>query len=153
MFGSPETIPGGFAPLFAAGTRTRVSPGEYEMSKETGRPISVQMKFRNDKNKTASARMEGDYTLVLADTERKKMGEVYDEPYVIQRAIQHGLVKKSMSKVEYCGETFSSESRLEEKMLTDRAFARHLRQTLLAVAFPSQLAVVEPVAVIEKPYD
>jgi len=91
VFGSPETVPGGFAQGFATSTETRMSPGKYEKD-ETGRTKCVTMKLRNEKNKCGPAKMEGEYILVLKDTEYKRVGEVADENYAAKLGQQAGLV-------------------------------------------------------------
>lgn len=95
MFGSPETVPGGFAQGFATSTETRMSPGKYKFDKEDelGQPSSAIMKFRNEKNKTGKAKMEGEYVLILSDTEVKKVGDVQDESYALKLGAAAGLVQ------------------------------------------------------------
>jgi len=94
MFGSPETVPGGFAQGFATSTETRMSPGKYKFDKEDeiGQPSSVLMKYRNEKNKTGKAKMAGEYTLVLSDTEVKKVGDILDEPYALKLGAAAGMI-------------------------------------------------------------
>jgi len=97
MFGSPETVPGGFAQGFATSTETRMSPGKYEKD-ETGRTKSVTMKIRNEKNKCGPAKMEGEYILVLKETEFKHTGEIADENYAVKLGQQVGLVNVGRGK-------------------------------------------------------
>lgn len=115
MFGSPETVPGGFAQGFATSTETRMAPGKYKTD-ENGMPYSVLMKLRNEKNKTAPARMEAEYTLYVKDMELRKAGDVADQSYGIKIGRQLGLVNvgKGSNGTTCGGETFGAISLLEK---------------------------------------
>jgi recombination protein RecA len=118
VFGNPEVVPGGFAQGFATSTETRTAPKKYKMDDETGEPLSVEMKHRNEKNKTAPAKMEGEYTLILKDTEVKRMGAVKDEDYGIKVGAQLGLVEIGRGWAEYKGVKYDGKSVLERHWMT-----------------------------------
>ena len=80
MFGSPETVPGGFAQGFATSTETRMSPSKTKMD-EHKMPYAIEMKFRNEKNKTAPAKAEGEYTLYTRSMEIRKAGDVWGSAF------------------------------------------------------------------------
>lgn len=122
MFGNPETVPGGYAQGFATSTETRMSPGKYEEDKETGIITGVVMKLRNEKNKTGVAKMEGEYKLVLHDTEVKKMGDVYDEDYALKMGQQTGLVElgRGRASTVWNGMEFDGRSLLERHWMLHR---------------------------------
>lgn len=122
MFGNPETVPGGFAQGFATSTETRMSPSKYHEDKETKIITSVDMKFRNEKNKTAVAHMEGEYKLVLHDTDVKKVGDVIDEDYAMKMGAQCGLVEfgRGRAATVWEGQEFDGRSLLERHWMINR---------------------------------
>jgi len=115
MFGNPETVPGGFAQGFATSTETRMSPGKYKED-ENKMPYAVLMKLRNEKNKTAPAKMEAEYVLYVRDMEIKRAGQVADESYGVKIGRQLGLVDvgKGSAGTVCEGETFGGVSLLEK---------------------------------------
>lgn len=121
VFGNPEVVSGGLAQGFATSTETRTSPRKYKMDEETGEPLSVDMRHKNEKNKTAPAKMEGEYTLILKDTEVKKMGDVKDEDYGIKIGSQLGLVEVGRGWAEYKGTKYDGKSVLERHWMTNPA--------------------------------
>jgi recombination protein RecA len=122
MFGNPETVPGGYAQGFATSTETRMSASKYHEDKETKIITSVDMKFRNEKNKTSVAHMEGEYKLVLHDTEVKKVGDVIDEDYAMKMGAQCGLVEfgRGRAATVWEGQEFDGRSLLERHWMTNR---------------------------------
>lgn len=114
LFGNPEIQPGGNAPGFMATTETKTSGGKYEMDELTGRPLHVDLGFRVEKNKSAGAKMEGSWRLMLADTEIKRKGETYDEPAMVDFGLKIGLVEKEGggSTITCFGEKYGSKSLL-----------------------------------------
>jgi recombination protein RecA len=142
MFGNPETQPGGHAPGFAASTETRVSSGKYEMDDESGRPISVELNFKVEKNKTSPAKMEGEYKMLLADTETKRVGDVLDEGWMVEQAEKIGLVEKKSGDWLCLGEKFSAKSHIERRAMTEPDYKRKLRDALMTILIP-QTGVVE----------
>lgn len=136
MFGNPETQPGGMAPGFAATTETKMWPGKYEMDDTTKRPIHVEMNFRVEKNKSSVAKMDGSFRLMLADTETKKKGEVYDENVLMAEGERCGLISKTgETKTPWVclGEQYSAKSHIERKLLLDKEFSRKFRAALLQI--------------------
>jgi len=133
LFGNPETTPGGMAPGFAASVELRTQGGKYKMDEETKKPILVEMKFRVEKNKTAPARMEGEYDLILSDTEDKKKGQVADEKFVLDMAQKIGLLERKGNQWHCLGRTETAKSRIEKALITDLAFREELRKTLMGV--------------------
>lgn len=131
MFGNPETQPGGMSAGFAATTETKLWSGKYEMDKDFGRPLQVEMNFRVEKNKSAPPRMEGSFTLLLADTEVKKKGDVYDEGALVDLAEKWGLVEKKGGTWACLGEEFAAKSKVEQKVMTDPEFRGKVRQAVM----------------------
>ena len=94
MFGSPETISGGLAQGFATGLEVRTNTGKYKMDDETGKPLSVEMGGKVKKNKTGVSNMEFGFKMVCQDTPLKRMGDVLDEPWAVQKGIDLGVIEK-----------------------------------------------------------
>ena len=122
MFGNPETVPGGYAQGFATSTETRMSPGKAHEDKETGIIQYVEMRIRNEKNKTAVAKMEGEYKLIMHDTQVKKMGDVQDEEYALKLGQQTGLVEvgRGRGNTVWNGMEFDGKSLLERHWMLNR---------------------------------
>jgi recombination protein RecA len=143
MFGNPETQPGGQSPGFAATTETRISPGEYKMDKpEKGsedekagmmKPLYADMNFRVTKNKSYVARIEGSFRLNFVDSPVKKMGDVIDEPFMVQQAEAIGLMDKKEGSWHLLGQSFDTKSQVEERLMTDPQYKRVVRNALMQV--------------------
>lgn len=137
MYGNPETTPGGNAPGFFSTIELKCKGGKYGEADETGRPPYVDLEFRVEKNKTSVAMMEGSWRLMLADTERKVKGEVYDEDYVVSQAQRVGLIEGAGAHWSCLGEKFPAKSKIEERLLTDASFSRKLKKILLPILLAS----------------
>jgi recombination protein RecA len=137
MFGNPEVQPGGMAAGFAASTETKFWSGKYKIDDETKRPMSVEMNFRVEKNKTFAARMEGSFNLVLADTQTKKLGAVHDEDFLISMGEKIGLVERKGVIWHVLGKEFRKKEDMETALLTDAAFGAEMRKTLMQVLLAS----------------
>lgn len=133
MFGSPETTPGGYAPGFAASTEVRTYGGKYLMDEVTRQPIHVDMKFKVDKNKVSGAKIEGEWRLMLTDTETRVKGEVADEEDLTDTGARVGLVTGSGSSWECLGEKYRGKSKVTERLLKDREFKLQYQEALLKV--------------------
>lgn len=133
MFGNPETVPGGFAQGFATSTETRMSPGKYHEDKETGIITRAEMKIRNEKNKCGVAKMEGEYDLILHDTEVKKMGDVCDEHYAMKMGQQCGLIEvgRGRGNTVWNGQEFDGKSLLERYWMLNRDEYENFKLKLL----------------------
>ena len=138
MFGNPETKPGGLAQGFAAGIEVRTRGGKYKMDDDTGKPISVEMGGVVKKNKTAPANMEFTYKMVCMDTPIKRMGDVIDEPWAVQKGIDLGLIEKPTDRTHIYGEhKFIGKSQVDKFFMENReeywAYKERLLPLLLAM--------------------
>lgn len=133
MFGNPETQPGGFGPGFSATTEVKTYGGKYEMDEITGRPIHVDLSFRVEKNKSSGAKVEGGWRLMLADTEVKRKGQIYQEPSMMEMGKKIGLVEKSGNGWECLGEQYKAQSLLTKRMVEDADFFRTYSTALMTV--------------------
>lgn len=132
MFGSPETVSGGMAPGFMATTEVKVRPGKYEMDEVTGKPLSATMHFRIEKSKSSpTSHMEGEFKLVLSDTEIKKVGEIDEEGFMVKLAQTYGIVEGSGSSWTCLGEKFPGKSPIERRLATDPTMKAKLREMLI----------------------
>lgn len=137
VFGSPETVPGGLSPGFAATTEVKVWPGKYDIDEETGCPRSVEMNFRVEKNKSYRPKMEGAFRMMLSDMEHKKEGQIYDEDAAVKLCEQFKLAEGHGNSWTCLGEKFGGKRLIEERLLTDPEFRAKvygsLMQVLLAI--------------------
>jgi recombination protein RecA len=133
MYGNPETTPGGTAPGFAATTEIHTFGGKYEMDEVSGKPLWVDMKYRVEKNKSYGAKMEGEWRLMLTDTETKKKGDVADENDLVSIGGKLGLITGGGQKWECLGESYVAKSKVTERLLMDPEFKGRFQASLLAV--------------------
>jgi recombination protein RecA len=133
MFGSPETTPGGLAPGYASTTETKMNTGKYEMDEVLGTPLTATFPFRVEKNKSAAAKMEGDFVLILADTDNRKVGDAYNEGEMIKRAEQFGLVSGAGSKWEAMGQHFKAKSLVEKELLENPEFYTKMHAAIMSL--------------------
>lgn len=146
MFGNPETAAGGKAPGFAAVTEIKMRPGKYEMDETTGFPLKAEMKFRVEKNKSSFNKMEGDYKLVLSSTATHKIGETYDEPWLLERGQIYGVVERKGMTWSALDKKFGKKEDLLEALCADKPFRARVWEAVKQVAaFPQAgLAPVDP---------
>jgi recombination protein RecA len=133
MFGNPETTSGGMAPGYATTAEVKLWPGKYQMDEESGRALSVDMNFRVDKNKSAAPKMEGEYRLILADTDTKHVGDIYEEDAMVNLGQKFGLVEGHGNSWTCLGEKFNGKSLIERKLLTDATFKGVYRSALMKI--------------------
>jgi recombination protein RecA len=133
MFGNPETVPGGMAQGFATSVEVRCSSGKYVMDEITGKPLSAEMRFKIEKNKTAPAKMEGEYKLVLSKTEVKNVGDVLDEEWAIDMGEKAGLVDVNGSMRSWKGEPYRGGSALAKHFMQNRGAYEEFRNELMPV--------------------
>jgi len=133
LFGNPETTSGGMAPGFFAAAEIKTSGGKYEMDEVTGRPLYVDLKFKIEKNKTAAAKIEGVWRLMLADTTARKKGDVAEEPDMIDMGVKISLIEKSGSYLTWQGERYRSKSVMEKALIESPEMRMSLAQSLMTV--------------------
>lgn len=127
MFGNPETVSGGKAPRFAATTEVRLSPGKYEIPEAKdggiGKPSSVEMRFKIEKNKSAVAKIEGEYVMALSPFENKSLGQILDESEIVRKAEQLGLLKGHGAVWTFLDEKFTKgKAEIEHRLMYDPAY-------------------------------
>lgn len=134
MFGNPETQAGGKSPGYSAVTEVKTRPGKYKIDDVTGFPVSAEMHFRVDKNKSSFNKVEGEYTMVLSQTEHKKVGEIYDEPFLISRGEIAGLITREKAVWHCLDKKFGKRDDLLQALLTDKFFKEQVWNALLPLA-------------------
>lgn len=137
IYGSPETVSGGLAAGFATSVEARTAVGKYEMDDVTGKPMSVEMKAKITKNKTAPAQMEIEWKVNLMKNEMKAVGEVYDEEWALSMGEKAGLVSVAPQNVEWDGKKFRGKSLLVKHWMENKVdydkYKNQLMPVLLAV--------------------
>lgn len=137
MFGNPEVQPGGMAPGFANMTEIRMGAQHYEVESKTNRPLYVDINFKVEKNKSAVARKQGEFRLMLSDTETKKLGDVYDEGAMVEEGERCGLIEQKGGDWTCLGEKHATKSKIERRLLTEPEFKTSLREALFQVLIPA----------------
>lgn len=136
MFGNPETTPGGLAPGFAAWTEVRMKPAKYKMDDNGEYALYGDFGFSVDKAKNSIAKASYDYRMMLVDTETKKLGEIYDEDFILAHAERNGIVTGGGSSWKCLEEAFKKKTEIEERLVADKAFRKRVTTTLLEVVTP-----------------
>jgi len=131
VFGDPRTYPGGHGQRFSTTADIELRKGKYTMDKDTGSPISVSFGFRVSKNKSAPANRSGEFIMMMADTETKQMGDIYDEKVVVAESEQFGIVKKEGKTYRLGEQTFASKIDTIKYMLENRDVFEELKLELM----------------------
>lgn len=93
MFGNPETLPGGMGQGFVTSIEVKFWSGPVELEENTKKPLWTTKRFKVEKNKVSPAYQSGEFIIVIAPTEWKKVGDFMDEEYVYVEMERHGLLK------------------------------------------------------------
>lgn len=133
VFGSPDVQPGGLASQFANTSEVRLRAGKVEMDEVTGKPRHALINFKVEKNKSSVPMMEGEFRLILADTETKKIGDLYEEDVMVELGQKFGLVEGAGASWSCLGETYPGKSPIERRLLTDQAFREIYKDALMKI--------------------
>jgi recombination protein RecA len=134
LWGSPDVVPGGLAQGFATSTEVHCyTNNKYDMDDITGKPITQELRFRIDKNKVGPARIEGEYKLILSNTETKKVGEVIDEGWALTMGEKAGLITIAGQTVTCNGQTYRGKSTLERFWTQNKKEYQEFKDKLLPV--------------------
>jgi hypothetical protein len=93
--------------------------------------------FSVEKTRNSSPRMSYDYRVMLVETETKKLGEIYDEDFILAHAERHGLVTGGGSSWKCLEESFKKKTEIEERLLKDKVFRKQVTDALLAAVQPT----------------
>lgn len=136
IFGNPETQPAGLAPGFTSMTEVRMGAQSYKLEEKTKRPLYVDIDFKVEKNKSAVSKKQGDFRLILSDTETKRLGDVYDEGVMVEEAEACGLVENKGGTWLCLGEKYPTKSKIEQALLKNPTFKAEFREALMQVLAP-----------------
>jgi len=131
MFGNPETQPGGLAHGFASATETKLGAGKYEMDDVLGQPVTAEFRYRIEKNKVSAAKMTGDFTLCMSNTEWRKVGDPINEPDMIKMAEKIGIVTGSGSSWTALGEKYRAKSLITKDLVENPEFYQKMYGALM----------------------
>jgi len=131
MFGDPTTQPGGFAPGFIASVEMRTFSGKYPDTSTGHIPNHVDLSFRIEKNKVGPTKIEGDFRLILMDSEVKRKGEVQDEPQILNLLEISGLLDRSGNKWSCFDRVFRSKSLVERAITIEPEYGQLVRTQLM----------------------
>jgi len=129
VFGDPTTKPGGKGQEFATTTDIRMISGKYEKD-EQGNTMSVLLRFRVDKNKSAPAQQEGDFRLWLRSGDGNRPGSTEEFGVVVGFAFREKILGEA-GKWEYAGKKFKTKEELVASLMEDRKAFIELRDSLL----------------------
>ncbi len=137
FFGDPSVKPGGIGQDFSASLIIKTNPSKVEVDDETNKPIYVEISNKIEKSKvSATTGMEGTYKMALVNMKSKKKGDILDEEkYVINYAIQFGIIEKRGNKY-ICGKNeldVSNKEELEELLINDRKFFYLLKNKIIEI--------------------
>jgi recombination protein RecA len=133
IYGNPETQPGGMAPGFAASTETKFWSGKYEMDETTNKPLYVNLEFKVEKNKTSAAKISGEYKMMLADTETKRVGQILEEDRMVELGERMLMIEKVGGDYTCFGEKYAAKSHIERRLMTDAPYKLKYAKALLTV--------------------
>jgi protein RecA len=133
MFGNPETTPGGNAPGFASWTEVKTKGGKYKMDEKEETAIYADFGFTIDKSKQGGAKSSYDFRVILADTDTKQFGDLYDEDFILDHAERKKLITGGGASWRCLDRQFRKKSDIEDLMLKDSTFKEQLKQALLDV--------------------
>jgi recombination protein RecA len=136
MYGSPEVQSGGQAPGYAAAVEVKVSQGKYEMDEISKKPVTVEINFRVEKNKTSGSKMEGSYKMFVTDAGDRKIGDIEDELQMVDWAENVGIVHRS-GGYQCLGETFRIKDDLVKRLIKDRALKAKLWHAVMPLLLAS----------------
>ena len=136
MYGSPETTPGGNAPLFQSAVRLRVY-GKSEMDNKvsTVLPVFKTAQFTLPKNKCPVIATSGKFTMVTVAHKGWQVGECDDWNTVSTYAKTLGmLAKKEGSKGGWImlGTEYAKLDEIEAAMREDKVLGNKVRQTIIS---------------------
>lgn len=134
MFGNPEIQPGGQAPGFVNTTEVRLQPkaSKAEISDAMTGADSVLIEFRITKQKAGSgAYREGEFGLVLRNSETKRKGDTIDEPQILRMAEHCGALVREGAKWEILGESFRKKEDVHDRLVGDLEFSHRMRTELM----------------------
>lgn len=140
MFGDPRVKPGGKGQDFATSVEILMDHGKYEMDDPDDlgmkKPFYANMRFKITKTRVSPSNMDGEYKMLLMDTELKMMPQILDEEFVVLAGIKHGILKLAGDQVTMkVGEdhaTFKSKGALEQFLVKNPLDGEKLKEAVVS---------------------
>lgn len=141
MFGDPSVKPGGVAQDFYSSIEVRKTASKIEhFDQEKMLPRCGLFKFVVIKNKLSPPRVNGEYTMMLADDpkdERLRAGTIDEVKEVIAAAERLGVYASADRKYRIYDQEFETKRELYEKYVLDAQRFTTLKRDLLAQLLPT----------------
>lgn len=137
MFGNPETAPGGLAPGFAAWTEVKTKAAKYKMDDEGQQALYGDFGFTIEKAKNSVPRASYDYRMIVAETNTKRLGDIYDEDFILAQCERLNIVSGGGSSWRCLDEQFRKKTEIEDKIVQDKAFRKMLTDLLISSVQPT----------------
>jgi recombination protein RecA len=133
MYGSPETTPGGFAPLFQSSIRLRVY-GKNILDPKVSKvlPVGKEVTFTLPKNKCPIIGIEGMYKMVTVAHNGWNVGDCDDWNTVAAYMKHLGQLKRHEKKGwVMCGTEYPTLDACEAYIRTNKAYGANLRKNII----------------------
>jgi recombination protein RecA len=132
MYGSPETIPGGFAPLFQAQLRARFYGKAIKDSKISDQfPIKREVNFMLKKMKVPILSDEGKFEMVVHPHNGLRVGETDDINTITSYLKEFGAMEKGKSGWTILSVEYPTIKAFQERVYTDRKFGAEVRDAII----------------------
>lgn len=132
MYGSPETIPGGFAPLFQAQLRVRFYGKAIKDSKVSDKyPVRREVNFMLKKTKIPILADEGKFEMVTFPYDGLRIGETDDINTITNYLKEFGAMEKSKKGWDILGVEYPTIQAFKDRVYTDRIFGAEIREALI----------------------
>jgi len=99
LWGDPTVTPGGFGHRFATGIEIRMWGGkvDYDDDQKTGIkfPLATTLGFEVKTSSLTTPYIQGEYKMVLANTQTKKIGDIFDEDRVLAIGMRYGIISRA----------------------------------------------------------
>jgi recombination protein RecA len=152
MYGSPESMPGGFAPLFQAQLRVRVHGKPVTDTKiHDTIPVLREVTFMVKKNKVPIIADNGMYKMVTYPHSGLQLGETDDFSTIAAYLEKFGAWEKLKKGYSILGETYLTQDAFKTRLYGDKAFGIDVRQGIIlrALADHEEKLVVEEATSID----
>jgi recombination protein RecA len=149
MFGDPETLPGGNAPLFQAQLRLRVwSKAIKDPKISEVYPVRREVHFIMKKAKVGLLADNGKFEMVTHPHGGLNIGEVADFATIIEHLKHIGSFTKATKGTGYeiIGEHYPTIQAFKEYWYTNRKWALNIRQAIISNALEEKEKLIQPKA-------
>ncbi len=133
MFGSPETMPGGFAALYQARMRIRVfGKGIQDSKVSENLNVRREVKFDLKKTKIPIVATHGKTEIVVYPHNNLRIGDSDDANTILQYLKDFDAVEKKGNKGwEILGEDYPTQDAFKARLYMDRNFGGEVRKAII----------------------